>query len=124
MLSFLNPRLMRTTKMSDANCPHCGTPHRCCGTKIVRLSCRVPNKTIQTPLCLEREAHNKTKHERDEAITALDKMSKYLAQFTGSCPYECFDIEPHSDPCSEICDKFTNETNLCWKQHFMKEIEK
>jgi hypothetical protein len=70
------------------------------------------------------ERLERVERERDEAITALDKMSKHLAQFTGSCPYECFDIEPHSDPCSEICDKFTNETNLCWKQHFMKEVEK
>ena len=72
--------------MSDANCPHCGTPHRCCGTKIVRLSCRVPNKTIQTPLCLEREAHNKTKHERDEAL--LDKSNGDTVTMTIS-HYDC-----------------------------------
>jgi hypothetical protein len=47
--------------MSDTNCPHCGTPHLCCGTKIIRLSCRVHSKTTQSPLCREREAHNKTK---------------------------------------------------------------
>jgi hypothetical protein len=60
--------------MSDTNCPHCGTPHWCCGTKLTRLSCRVPNKTIQSPLCREREAHNKTKSERDEAVEALMKI--------------------------------------------------
>ena len=52
--------------MSDANFPHCGTPHRCCGT----------NKTIQAPLCLEREAHNQTKRElnsvRAKFVAALD----------------------------------------------------
>jgi hypothetical protein len=62
--------------------------------------------------------------ERDEARTALDKMSKYLAEVTGSCPYDSMDEEPHSLPCSEVCDRFTNETNECWKQYFMKEITK
>jgi Glu-tRNA(Gln) amidotransferase subunit E-like FAD-binding protein len=42
--------------------------------------------------------------ERDEARTALDKMSKYLAEVTGSCPYNSMDEEPHSLPCSEVCE--------------------
>ena len=62
--------------------------------------------------------------ERDEARTALDKMSKHLAEVTGSCPYDSMDEEPPSLPCSEICDQFTNKTNECWKQYFMKEITK
>jgi uncharacterized protein (DUF3084 family) len=36
----------------------------------------------RSELCREREAHNNTKRERDEARKSLDEMSKYLAQAT------------------------------------------
>lgn len=66
--------------MSDANCPYCGEPEETdtpscitiyrCGTRIY------PNGSSETPLICdlgrdlrrEREAHNKTKRERDELL--------------------------------------------------------
>lgn len=63
----------------------------------------------------------KLKFERDEAMEALDKMSAYIQKITGSCPYECFDAEPHSHPCSEVCDNFTDKINECWKKHFLNQ---
>ena len=55
---------------------------------------------------------------------ALDKMSIYLEEITGSCPYECFDIEPHAKPCSEVCDYYTKNIHKCWKQHFINQANK
>jgi hypothetical protein len=58
--------------MSDTNCPFCGceiAPFREKGD-VIRYSCRnplVPNSAPRGPLCREREAHNQTKRERDEA---------------------------------------------------------
>lgn len=58
--------------MSNPNCPFCGcqiAPFREKGD-VIRYSCRnplVPNSAPRGPLCREREAHNNTKRERDEA---------------------------------------------------------
>jgi len=67
------------------------------------------------------EFARKLERERDEAMEALDKMSAYIQKITGSCPYECFDAEPHSHPCSEVCDNFTDKINECWKKHFLNQ---
>lgn len=60
----------------------------------------------------------KLEGERNEAREALDRASLYISNFTGSCPYDLFNIEPHDSPCSEVCDKYANDMHLCWKKHF------
>jgi hypothetical protein len=58
------------------------------------------------------------KRQRDEAREALDQASLYISEFTGSCPNESLDVEPHDEPCSCVCDKYANDMHLCWKKHF------
>ena len=65
----------------------------------------------------------KLERERDEAREALVRASLYIVEVTGSCPYDFFDIEPHDYPCSEVCDKYTNDMHLCWKKHFTNKKE-
>jgi hypothetical protein len=75
--------------MSDTNCPYCGEPEETdtpscitiyrCGTRIY------PNGSSETPLICdlgrdlrrEREAHNQTKRERDEARKHLKEIEEY-----------------------------------------------
>jgi len=72
--------------MIDTSCPHCGceiAPFREKGD-VIRYSCRnplVPNSAPRGLLCVEREAHNNTKRERDEARAHWGTESMNAAQF-------------------------------------------
>lgn len=65
--------------MSDTNCPFCGSLFYFssnfydCGSHHTVLT------FIRTDLCREREAHNQTKRERDEAMDVLSYLSHYLS---------------------------------------------
>jgi len=74
--------------MSDANCPYCGEPEETdtpTGITIYRCGTLIyPNGSFVTPLICdlgrdlrrEREAHNQTKRERDEARRERDAWEK------------------------------------------------
>ena len=71
--------------MSDLNCPHCGSkptpalrgrggqdcPTYDCGT--------MKNGPWMSELCKERQAHKKTKAERDELLNLVDQMLDFLS---------------------------------------------
>ncbi len=75
--------------MSDMNCPYCGEPEETdtpSGITIYRCGTLIyPNGSFVTPLICdlgrdlrrEREAHNNTKRERDEAREKLDEEMKW-----------------------------------------------
>lgn len=83
------------------------------------LDCELHNPRVLQDRYSEMMEHAQNmERERDEAREALDRASLYISNFTGSCPYDLFNIEPHDSPCSEACDKYANDMHLCWKKHF------
>ncbi len=74
--------------MSDTHCPFCGdelfekdSSHFKCGTFDNLCHVGKPEVWIRTELCREREAHNKTKRERDEARENWGTESMNAADF-------------------------------------------
>lgn len=51
--------------MNDTSCPHCGSPAKTAMIAGAFWECGTGH--IESDLCREREAHNQTKRERDEA---------------------------------------------------------
>lgn len=67
--------------MSNPNCPFCGAKDIYkCG------SWGIDAQETRNPLCREREAHNNTKRERDEAIRQLENLK---ASAIHSCHDQC-----------------------------------
>jgi hypothetical protein len=62
--------------MSDTRCPHCGS-RKNANPHIKDFDCGSIRGYIQTDLCREREAHNKTKRERNKA---QDDATNYYAK--------------------------------------------
>ena len=46
----------------------------------------------------------------------IDKLTKYIEELTGSCPYDTFDYQVRD--CEKECK---NQMAECWKEYFMKQ---
>ena len=54
-----------------------------------------------------------------EYRAAFFSACSFIANETGSCPHDKYDVDPFEKPCSEVC-KPDQRRDECWGAYFLK----